>query len=214
MSERKLDLRSIFEGRRLFLLGGTGFLGKVSLAMLLDRFPEVGRIYLMVRASTEAESESRFWETIVPSPSLEPLRERYGTKLNDFLREKIVVVGGDITYKNLGLGAEKARAIAEDIDVLLNSSGRVTFNPPLEAALKTNVSGTLNTLAFAKHMKRPAIVHLSTCFVAGNRSGEIWESEPLIGYFPRKGVEASEFSVEKRDRRLRATRSQGQGRVP
>ena len=197
MSERKLDLRSIFEGRRLFLLGGTGFLGKVSLAMLLDRFPEVGRIYLMVRASTEAESESRFWETIVPSPSLEPLRERYGTKLNDFLREKIVVVGGDITYKNLGLGAEKARAIAEDIDVLLNSSGRVTFNPPLEAALKTNVSGTLNTLAFAKHMKRPAIVHLSTCFVAGNRSGEIWESEPLIGYFPRKGVEASEFSVEK-----------------
>jgi long-chain acyl-CoA synthetase len=192
-----LDPGAIFEGRRIFLLGGTGFLGKVCLSMLLDRFPGIGRIYLMVRASTEAESESRFWESIVPSPALDPLRDRYGRDLAAFLREKIVVVGGDITHENLGLSEEKAKAVGEDIDVLLNCSGRVTFNPPLEAALKTNVTGTLNTLAFAKRMRRPALVHLSTCFVAGNRSGEIWENEPLIGYFPRKAEEFSEFSVEK-----------------
>jgi long-chain acyl-CoA synthetase len=192
-----LDPGRIFEGRRIFLLGGTGFLGKVCLSMLLDRFPGIGRVYLMVRASTEAESESRFWESIVPSPALDPLRNRYGRDLPDFLRDKIVVVGGDITHERLGLSEEKARAVGEDIDVLLNCSGRVTFNPPLEAALKTNVTGTLNTLAFAKRMRRPALVHLSTCFVAGNRSGEIWENEPLIGYFPRKAEEFSEFSVEK-----------------
>ena len=81
--------------------------------------------------------------------------------------------------------------------MLLNSSGRVTFNPPLEAALKTNVNGTENTIAFAKRMKRPALVHVSTCFVAGNRSGEVWENETLIGYFPRKAEETSDFSVEK-----------------
>jgi long-chain acyl-CoA synthetase len=192
-----LDPAAIFEGRRIFLLGGTGFLGKVCLSMLLDRFPGIGRVYLMVRASTEAESESRFWETIVPSPALDPLRTRYGPDLPAFLREKIVVVGGDITYENLGLSEEKAKAVGGDIDVLLNCSGRVTFNPPLEAALKTNVTGTRNTLSFAKRMRRPALVHLSTCFVAGNRSGEIWENEPLVGYFPRKAEEFSEFSVEK-----------------
>ncbi|MGH9322439.1 MAG: SDR family oxidoreductase, partial [Vicinamibacteria bacterium] len=194
---KTLEPRKIFEGRRLFLLGGTGFLGKVCLSMLLDRFPGIGRIYLMVRASTEAESESRFWESILPSPALDPLRQRYGGDLEGFVREKVVIVGGDITYVNLGLSEAAARKIAEDIDVLVNSSGRVTFNPPLEAALKTNVTGTLNTLAFAKRMKRPALLHVSTCFVAGNRSGEIWENEPLLGYFPRKGQEASEFSVEK-----------------
>jgi long-chain acyl-CoA synthetase len=194
---KPIDLTKTFEGRRIFLLGGTGFLGKVCLSMLLDRFPGIGRVYLMVRASSEAESESRFWESIVPSPALDPLRNRYGKDVETFLREKLVVVGGDITSENLGLGAERAQGIADDIDLLLNSSGRVTFNPPLEAALKTNVNGTLNTIAFAKRMKRPALVHVSTCFVAGNRSGEVWENEPLIGYFPRRRVEASEFTVDK-----------------
>lgn len=194
---KPIDLTQTFEGRRIFLLGGTGFLGKVCLSMLLDRFPGIGRVYLMVRASSEAESESRFWESIVPSPALDPLRHRYGKGVEKFLREKVVIVGGDITSENLGLGSERAQAIADDIDLLLNSSGRVTFNPPLEAALKTNVNGTLNTIAFAKRMKRPALVHVSTCFVAGNRSGEVWENEPLIGYFPRRRVEASEFTVDK-----------------
>ncbi|HEY7816839.1 MAG TPA: SDR family oxidoreductase, partial [Vicinamibacteria bacterium] len=62
---RPLDPRKCFEGRSIFLLGGTGFLGKVCLSLLLDRFPGVRRVFLMVRASTEAESESRFWESIV-----------------------------------------------------------------------------------------------------------------------------------------------------
>jgi long-chain acyl-CoA synthetase len=192
-----LDPRKCFEGRSLFLLGGTGFLGKVCLSMLLDRFPGIGWVYLMVRASTDAESENRFWESIVPSPALDPLRHRYGKGLSKLLREKVRIVGGDITHDGLGLAEPVARKIAEEIDLLLNCSGRVTFNPPLEAALKTNVTGTLNTLAFAKRMRRPALVHVSTCFVAGNRSGEISENEPLIGYFPRKGEEFSEFSVEK-----------------
>ena len=197
MSDSAIDLEKTFDGSRIFLLGGTGFLGKVCLSMLLDRFENIGRVYMMVRASTEEESEKRFWDSVVPSPALDPLRTRHGKNLEDVLREKIVVVGGDITHEHLGLGAERAREIAEDIDILLNSSGRVTFNPPLDAALKTNVNGTMNTIAFAKQMNRPALLHVSTCFVAGNRSGEIWENEPLIGYFPRRTEEDSEFSVER-----------------
>lgn len=186
-----------FKDRRIFLLGGTGFLGKLCLSMLLDRFPQVGLIYLMVRAGSPAESESRFWETILPSPVFDPLRERYGTGLEAFLREKLVIVGGDITEENLGFSSQEADRIASEVDVLINCSGRVTFNPPLEAALKTNVTGTLNTIAFAKRMARPALVHISTCFVAGNRSGEIWENDSLLGYFPKKGEpEGPDFSVE------------------
>ena len=73
-------------------------------------------------------------------------------------------------------GSERGRGREgrQDIDVLINSSGRVTFNPPLESALRTNVEAK-NVLAFAKRMRRPALIHTSTCFVAGNRSGEVWE---------------------------------------
>ena len=62
----------------------------------------------------------------------------------------------------------------------------MTFNPPLESALRTNVVGSNNILQMARMMKRPTLVHVSTCFVAGKRSGAIWENEPVVGYFPRK----------------------------
>lgn len=192
-----LKVSEILKDARLLMLGGTGFLGKVALSMLLTRYPQVGRIYLMVRASSRSESESRFWDVVLKSPAFDPLRREYGRDLDGLLREKLVIIGGDVTEANLGFSEEQAEQIASDIDVFLNCSGRVTFNPPLENALKTNVTGTLNTIEFARRMKRPALIHVSTCFVAGNRSGEIWENEPIVGYFPRKGEpEVPDFSVE------------------
>ncbi|MCB9558603.1 MAG: AMP-binding protein [Deltaproteobacteria bacterium] len=193
----QLSLNQIFNGRKIFLLGGTGFVGKVCLAMLLDRFANIGRIYLMVRAGSGTDSETRFWKDVVGSPVFDPLRARFGKTLNSLIEEKVRVVGGDITNENLGYSAEEAQAIADDIDVVINSSGKVTFNPALDQSLRTNVTGTKNILAFVKRMKRPALIHVSTCFVAGNRSATIWESEDVVGFFPRRDeLEGTTFSVE------------------
>ncbi|MFL6468295.1 MAG: AMP-binding protein, partial [Pyrinomonadaceae bacterium] len=49
-----------------------------------------------------------------------------------------------------------------------------------------NVVGSNNIIKLARMMKKPRLVHVSTCFVAGKRSGAIWENEPVVGYFPRK----------------------------
>ncbi len=193
----RIPLDEAFAGRGILLLGGTGFLGKVCLGMLLEHFPDIRRVYLMVRAAGEAESRARFDDLMENSPAFGPLRERHGGCLDAFLEEKIVVLGGDITSDDLGYREELAARVAADIDLVLNCSGRVTFNPPLEAAIATNVYGTRNTIAFARRMRRPALVHISTCFVAGNRSGEIREDEPLLGYFPRRGREDQEFRVDR-----------------
>jgi len=40
----KLSPTDIYNGRNLFVIGSTGFLGKVTLSMLLNRFPNVGRV--------------------------------------------------------------------------------------------------------------------------------------------------------------------------
>ncbi|HVR61272.1 MAG TPA: AMP-binding protein [Polyangia bacterium] len=194
-----LPVAEIFRGRNVFILGSTGFVGKVLLSMLLDRFPDVGRAYVMVRRGSGTDSETRFWQSVVTSPAFDPLRRQHEGRegLAAFLKQKVVVVDGDITETNLGLSEEDAQRIAQDIDVLINSSGRVTFNPPLESALKTNVDGTRNVIAFTRRMKRPALIHTSTCFVAGNRSGEVWESEELDGYYPRRReLPGTRFSVE------------------
>jgi len=195
----KLSPTEIYNDRRIFLIGSTGFLGKVTLSMLLHRFPNVGKIYLTVRARSQEESENRFWNNIITAPPFEPLRERYGSALEGFVNDKVVVRGGDIAEANFGYSEEEAQGIADDIDVIINSAGNVTFNPTLESGLRTNVVGTQNVIAFARRMKRPALVHVSTCFVAGNRSGAVWESDPVIGYFPRQRepeMQGVKFSVD------------------
>jgi long-chain acyl-CoA synthetase len=194
-----LRVSEIYKGRNVFILGSTGFVGKVLLGMLIERFPQIGRAYVMVRRGSGTDAEARFWNSVVTSPVFDPLRAKHGGPdgLRRFLEQKVVVVDGDITEPNLGLSEEAAERVAKDIDVLINSSGRVTFNPPLESALRTNVEGTKNVIAFAKRMRRPALIHTSTCFVAGNRSGEVWEDEELDGYFPRrKELTGTKFSVE------------------
>src|SRR3954468_16829178 len=193
----KLSPTEIFNGRKIFLIGGTGFLGKVTLSMLLHRFPNIGRVYVTVRARSQEESETRFWNNVISAEPFDPVRERYGAAFEDYIRDKVAIVGGDVAETNLGFTEEEAERIAKDIDVLINSAGNVTFNPTLESALRTNVVGTQNVLAFAKRMRRPALVHISTCFVAGNRTGPVWESDPVLGYFPRKEeLVGVEFNVE------------------
>ena len=182
----KLSPTEIFKGKKIFFIGGTGFVGKVTLSMLLNNFPDIGKVYATVRARDENESNTRFWTTIVTSPTFDPLREKYGDGFEDFIRAKVVPVNGDVGNEYLGLDEKEARKIMQDTDVIINGAGNVTFNPPLESALRTNVVGSNNIIKLARMMKKPRLVHVSTCFVAGKRSGAIWENEPVVGYFPRK----------------------------
>src|SRR6267154_2338217 len=94
-----LSVSQIFEGRSVFILGSTGFVGKVLLGMLLDRFPQLRRAYVMVRRGSGTDAESRFWKSVVTSPEFDPLRAKHGGAegLATFLKEKCVVVDGDIT---------------------------------------------------------------------------------------------------------------------
>ncbi len=182
----KLSPTEIFKGKKIFFIGGTGFVGKVTLSMLLHNFPDIGKVYMTVRARDAAESKIRFWTTIVTSPTFDPLREKYGDGFDDFIKSKVVPVNGDVGNEFLGLDEKDAKKIMRDTDVIINSAGNVTFNPPLESALRTNVVGSNNIIKMARMMKKPRLVHVSTCFVAGKRSGPIWENEPVVGYFPRK----------------------------
>src|SRR3954454_10469779 len=109
----KLSPTEIFNGRKLFLIGGTGFVGKVTLSLLLHRFPNIGRVYVTVRARSQEESETRFWKNVISAEPFDPVRERYGAAaFDDFIRDKVEVVGGDIADYNLGFSEEEAQRIA------------------------------------------------------------------------------------------------------
>src|SRR3712207_8667289 len=59
----KLSPTEIFNGKKILFIGGTGFVGKVTLSMLLHNFPNIGRVYATVRARDAQESNNRFWRS-------------------------------------------------------------------------------------------------------------------------------------------------------
>ena len=180
-----LDPAKVFDGARLVLLGGTGFLGKVFLCMMLDRFPNIGKIHLMVRSSKGRTSEERFWKDVATSEALRPLRERYGDGLEAFLRTKIVPIDGDVGRASCGVADEVIRELKGTVDALVNVAGVVDFNPPLDEALDANAFGVQNLVALARALGDVPLFHTSTCYVAGYRKGPILEVDPFTFPFPR-----------------------------
>ena len=170
-------------GKHVLLIGTTGFLAKVALSMLLERF-SLGRVYCLVRQQRSKSAQERFWDEVMGSEMMEPLRQRLGPSFDAYVKEKVEVIAGDISSESLGLTDEVADRLRRDLDIVVNSAGLVTFNPPLDDAIRINANGANECAEFTVSCDHAALVHVSTCFVAGNRSGRIREDTPIVGYFP------------------------------
>ena len=185
-----LDPSRIFDGARFVIVGGTGFLGKVFWSMLLDRYPGVGCIYLVVRSKKGVPPEARFWSDVAPSEVFEPLRKTYGEGFDAFLRDKVIPIDGDMGLPLCGVDAALLRELRGTIDAVINVAGIVDFNPPLDEALYANAFGAQNLVQFARalggegNLATP-VFHTSTCYVAGRREGPIGEQDPRVHPFPR-----------------------------
>jgi hypothetical protein len=173
-----LSVRESLRGKNILFIGATGFIGKVWLASLLDDLPEIGKVYLLIRPQRSRTALERFERLVEESPVFEPLAEKYGENLADFLCRRVEVIDGDVTEPGLGLPPEIRRKLARDVDVIVNSAGLTDFNPDLRDALAANVRATAHLLDFLRGCDHAALLHLSTCYVAGRRDGRILETLP------------------------------------
>jgi long-chain acyl-CoA synthetase len=196
--EAGFSVRQALAGKQVMLIGFTGFIGKVWLANTLMDLPKIGRIYLLVRRQKSNPAQRRFEKIVEESPVFDPLFEKYGPGLGDYLREKVEVIEGDVTRASLGLGAETARVLQKNLDLIVNSSGLTDFNPDLRDALSTNTDAAMNILEFLRGSDHAGMLHLSTCYVAGERDGRV--PERLIpNYTPHR---VPDFDAEKEWRSL------------
>ena len=187
------SVRRAFTGKQVMLLGVTGFIGKVWLANTLLDLPEVKKIYLLIRRQKSTSAERRLEKLLEESPVFDPLFERHGNRLPDFLRERIEVIEGDVTQPGLGLAETVAEHLQKNLDVIINSSGLTDFNPDLRDALVTNTDAALNILEFVRRSDRAGLLHLSTCYVAGEQDGRV--PERLIPNYNPRGQ--ADFDAEK-----------------
>jgi thioester reductase-like protein/phosphoserine phosphatase len=195
------SVRKALTGKSILLIGVTGFIGKVWLANTLLDLPEIGKLYLVIRRQKSNPAKKRFERLIEESPVFDSLFEKYGQKLGALLADKVEVVEGDVSQPNIGLDGETAARLRQELDLVVNSSGLTDFNPDLRDALAVNVDSAYHLVEFVKGSNHCALLHLSTCYVAGQRDGRVGERVRL-NYTPA-GVE--DFDAENEWRRLHHT---------
>jgi long-chain acyl-CoA synthetase len=182
-----------FRNCTMLLMGGTGFVGKVFLAMVLDRFPEMKHLIVQVRRKKNVSGEQRFFSDILTSPPVRAAVEHMGGE--KAVRQKVTVIEGDLDEPLCGIAADRIEEFKGRVDVIVNLAGVVDFDPPVNESVEPNVYGTQHLIELVKLLDTK-LVHVSTCYVAGKRNGRISEETPIDGYFPlRESSSGKQFSV-------------------
>ncbi len=188
-------LEQVFKGRRVLVTGATGFLGKVFLAMILRWHPEIEKIYLLIRGDLRS-SVSRYRREILDSPAMAPVRAQLGDRFDRYVEEKIVIVPGDIT--NAGLLGDEAKPFKPgSLDAVVHCAGLVNFEASLEKAVEVNTTGVANVIEFCASIGA-AMMHISTCYVAGIADGHRYEDDLPENWCP-KGRKSFRLEREVRD---------------
>jgi thioester reductase-like protein len=172
-----------------FLTGATGFLGREVLVRLLQAKRCVLVLTRPREKETIAEARDRLCAMIE--------RTSPGTQAST-----LTVGFGDVTAPELALSAEVMRWTAETDDPIqvVHGAAEVRFDLPWPVMHKQNVEGTRNVIALAKRLaadrRLARLDHVSTSFVAGDRTDLAAEDDIDVGQKPRNGYERSKLEAE------------------
>jgi thioester reductase-like protein len=159
-----------------FLTGFPGFIATRLLRTLLERHPDA-------RAAVLVEATMR--ERAVAAA------ERLGTS------ERIEVMVGDIADRTLGLSDTVRSRLREQTTQAFHLAAIYDLAVPFELAQRVNVDGTGNVLELL--VDAPALRRLhyvSTAYVAGLRSGVVYEHELVMGQAFKNHYESTKFQAE------------------
>ncbi|MBI4553870.1 MAG: AMP-binding protein [Candidatus Latescibacteria bacterium] len=177
------SITNFLRGKSLFITGATGFLAKGLVEKILRHVPDVERMYLLIRPKrlpdgSTLSAEERLEREVFLSNAFATLRDLYGERFQEVLRQKMVAVAGDLTFDHLGMSADVYTSLTQEIQVVINSAASVTFDERIDHALQLNTLGARHVVEFARACRNAILVHVSTAYVSGQRTGRIPE-EPL-----------------------------------
>lgn len=149
------DWRADSEGN-VFCTGATGFVGSFFLSALLA-MPQVKKVACLVRATEPSDRLQRIRQTLA----------KYKIQLKPEQVAKVLVVPGDFSQEDLGLGCERYQHLAMWPSVVFHLGARVHFLQPYSSHRAANVLGTLNVIRFANSGRLKALHYTSSISVYG-----------------------------------------------
>ncbi|MGE5326628.1 MAG: SDR family oxidoreductase [Deltaproteobacteria bacterium] len=175
-----------FRNHEILLTGANGFLGKVVVGMLAERYPDFKHLHILLRSQGELSAKERFEQQTLASPA-------FSTQTKPLPRSEISVWAGDVGVPMCGLDAPALERLTGRVSLIINCAGLVEFFPSLDQSFRSNVDGVEHVVALAKRLSA-RLLHVSTCYVCGDREGLVEESEPIRGFYPhRKGLDDTSF---------------------
>lgn len=166
-----LDLHGSFSGKTLFFTGVTGFVGKVFLYLLLKNFPDIKRIYVLIRTKKGQKPQERF-DQVAKSKCFEPLKALVGEAEVQRRLGLVVAVSGDITEDHLGIDEKIYTELCQSVNFIAHLAATVDFQEKLNLSVQMNTLGGLRVVALARKCQQlESMVHTSTCYVNWARNG-------------------------------------------
>ncbi|TQD85719.1 hypothetical protein C1H46_028771 [Malus baccata] len=177
-----IGIVKFLRGKGFFITGATGFLAKVLIEKILRTAPDVGKIFLLIKAKNKEAAMERLKTEIINAELFKCLRQTYGKSYQSFMLSKLVPVVGNVCESDLGIEDDVAGLIAKEVDVIVNSAANTTFHERYDVAIDINTKGPCHLMAFAKKCKKLKLfLQVSTAYVNGQRQGRIMEKPFYIG---------------------------------
>jgi len=110
---------------------------------------------------------------------------------------RLDLVVGDIADRRLGLDDAQYSALAGKVTEVHHLAAIYNLAVPLEIAQRVNVDGTGNVLDFCRACPNFEQLHyVSTAYVAGLRTGVVYEHELSLGQAHKNHYESTKFQAE------------------
>ncbi len=146
--------------KTIFLTGFPGFIA----GRLLKRLAKDDRRFLLLVQPALVASAQR---------QIQQITAETGRALKNFQ-----ILEGDITRPDLGLSPLQLEKVRAETNTIFHLAALYDLAVSREAAVRVNVAGTAHVNELARSLKHLSCYHyVSTCYVAGKRTGKIFESE-------------------------------------
>jgi len=174
----------------IFMTGATGLVG----GNLIHHFLEdknVSRLYLLARGKNDEDAKQRVHKTIkVFSPQIDNLDPH----------NKIRILAGDITRKNLALSNETYDELTNNLTHIVHSAANVKFQQSLENAMLVNFQGTKNVFELARSVNATngisKIAYISTAYTCGEHEGVFYEDDSFRPSMFANSYERSKYESD------------------
>lgn len=155
------NVTDFYNGKTVFITGGTGFLGICLIEKLLRSCPGLKNIYLLIRPKKGKQIEERL-EDLKKNSVFNRLREENKTDL----LKKLIPVAGDVGEENLGLSSADRLTLVEVAQIVFHSAATLDFEADLKTTTNTNLLGTRRVVELCQEIRDlKALVHVSSAYV-------------------------------------------------